>query len=200
MRLPYGELNRLVRLLQSVPGVGDRSALKMALFFAEMGPKRGRELASLILKVVDDLSRCPECGNLAEDGKCWICADPERDTSVLMLVETVLDLLVMEEAGYRGIYQVVAGLVPSTRRIREDVKSRALESVLSRVDRYGVREVILGFPYTVRGEALTRFFSAALRGRVPTISRLARGIPTGGEVEFMDSTTLSFSLSRRERL
>ncbi len=197
MRVPYRHFGRLVSYLGRFPGVGDRDAVRLALKIAESGPSGGRELAKLILNVVDNARRCVYCNNISFSDTCWVCSDEGRDRSVIMVVETVMDLLVMEEAGYRGLYHVVDGFVQGTRRIRDEVKRRSLSLLLERLE--GVREVVLGLPYTVRGEHLARFFQDALKGKV-AISRLARGIPSGGEVSFMDATTLSFSLKRRERL
>ncbi len=197
MKTPYRSFNRLVSLFKRVPGVGERGALRLVLNIAQMGPKSTRELASLILKVSDNLERCRLCNNMSFSDICWVCSDETRDRSIIMVVESVMDLLAMEEAGYKGLYHVVAGLVPSTKRIRDEEKVKSLRLLLSRLER--VKEVILGFPYTVRGEALCRFFQEGLNGKV-VLSRLARGIPTGAEVEFMDATTLNLSFKKRYKL
>ena len=197
MKTPYRSFNRLVSLFKRVPGVGERGALRLVLNIAQMGPKNTRELASLILKVSDNLERCRLCNNMSFSDTCWICSDETRDRSIIMVVESVMDLLTLEEAGYRGLYHVVGGLVPSTKRIRDEEKAKSLKLLLSRLN--GVKEVILGFPYTVRGEVLCRFFQEGLKDKV-VLSRLARGIPSGAEVEFMDAATLNFSFKKRYRL
>lgn len=94
---------------------------------------------------------------------------------------------------------MVADFLPTTRRIAEEVKLKSLEMLKKRIESNNVKEVILAFPYTVRGDALTRFFKESLEGKV-LLTRLARGVPVGGEVEYLDPTTLGFALNRRERL
>ncbi len=199
MRVPYADFDRLVSIFSAVPGIGERGALRIALYLAGVSPKRGRDLARALLNVVDRVGRCVRCGNISMGDSCWICEDPDRDRSTVMMVETVLDLLVVEDTGYRGLYQVVAGLVPSSRRLKDETKREALARTLRMIEAFGVREVILAFPYTVRGESLFKFFREALSGRV-ALSRIARGVPVGADVELLDPVTLGLSISRRERV
>jgi recombination protein RecR len=199
MKIPYRDLDRLVSYFSKVPGIGERGALRISLFLTGTNPKKGRELAKALLNVIDNVGRCVCCNNISFNERCWVCKDEGRDTSVIMVVETVLDLFVMEDVGYRGLYHVVGDFLPSTRRIPEEVKRKSLEMLKKRINSNGVKEVILAFPYTVRGDALTRFFKEALEGRV-LLTRLARGVPVGGEVEYLDPTTLGFALNRREKL
>ncbi len=198
MKVPYRDFDRLVSFFSKVPGIGSRGALRVVLYLAQMDPSKIRNLAKALLNVVDGAERCALCNNLSFSRLCWVCSDEERDRSLIMVVETVMDLLVMEETGYRGLYHVVAGLVPSIRKIPDREKSKSLSMLLRRLD--GVREVILAFPYTVRGESLAKFFHQALLEKDVLVSRIARGIPTGAEVEYMDASSLSYALSRRERL
>ncbi len=196
MKLPYKRFNQLVTLLRKAPGVGEKGALRMALYFADLSPSNGRKLAKLLLDVVDNLKRCSECGNLSFDDRCWICTDDRRDKRVIMLVESVMDLLLLEEVGYKGLYHVVGGLVSDTKKISSAQKKEVLERLFIRVNRLGVREIIIAFPFTLKGESLAKYFVVALKGKV-AITRLSKGIPVGGEIEFMDATTLNAALERR---
>ena len=198
MKIPYRDFDRLVSYFRKVPGIGERGALRITLFLTTTDPKKGRSIAKALLNVIDNVQRCSECNNLSFSERCWICEDPQRDRSVVMVVETVFDLLVMEDAGYKGLYHVVAEVLPSSKRISDRAKAKALDSLKKRLNG-GIKEVILAFPYTVRGEALTRFFRENLPAGL-MVTRLARGIPVGGEMEFLDPVTLGLALQRRERV
>lgn len=193
---PYKRFNQLVGILRKVPGVGERGALRMALHFAALSPSDGRKLAKLLLDVVDNLKRCEECGNLSFEDRCWVCLDGGRDRGIIMLVESVMDLLLMEDAGFKGLYHVVGGLVPEAKRISPSQRKQSLERLVKRIEATGVREVVIAFPFTLKGESLTKFFAEALKEKV-LVTRLSRGIPVGGEIEFMDTLTLNASFERR---
>ncbi len=198
-RFPYRSLEELFSFLKKVPGIGDRSALRMTLYFAALKPKESRKFAKGILDVVDNLQRCADCGNISQGETCWVCNDKERDRNCIMLVESVMDLLVIEEVNYRGLYHVVGDLVPDSKRISSLRRKQILDKLLERIEKYRTKEVIIAFPYTIKGESLTRYFANALKGKV-LLSRLSKGIPVGGEIEFMDTITLSAALERRYTL
>ena len=196
---PLDKLNALVSFFRKVPGIGERNALRFSLYFATLSPKMARDFARLLLKAVDELQRCRECWNLCEDELCWVCRDKLRNRTYIAVVESVMDLYLLEDAGFDGLYQVVGGAVSDTRRVTDSDRRSALQRLKRQIEKYSVKEVILTFPFTVKGDSLARFFHENLKNTV-RISRIGRGIPTGGDITYMDRLTLLSSLKRREKL
>ncbi len=186
----------LVSALSGLPGIGAKTARRLAFHFLEADPSRARTLSAALSRIHEEIAPCPECGFLSSAGNpCPLCADPRR-TPELCVVGRIQDVLVIEEAGvFSGRYHVLGGyLSPLDRVFPEDLR---IDELLARVTRDGVEEVVLAFDSTPDADYTAQFllqsFPAAVR-----VTRIAAGIPFGGELEYTDRITLShaFSLKR----
>lgn len=196
-----GPLREVVEQLSSLPGVGPKSALRMALTLLKMPRERANGVGQSILDLRENLCLCEECACLAEASPCAICADPSRETDQLCVVPEWDALLAMEDMGvYRGRYLVLGGLLSPL----DGVSPANLETDrLRRHLRAGhVRELILALGATLDAEATASFIKNMVEAEFPgiSVSRLAQGIPMGGEVKFMDRETLRQSLVHRQKV
>ncbi|MFO1284321.1 MAG: recombination mediator RecR [Burkholderiales bacterium] len=191
-----GRLDALVRALRVLPGVGPRAAQRMALHLLQHDRDGARALAAAIGDAVESVRHCERCNTFTEDSVCALCRSSRRDPSQLCVVETPADLLMVEHTkAYSGLYYVLMGrLSPldgiGPREIRLDrLIRRALDGA--------VREVILATNFTHEGEATAHYVGELLGARGLKVSRLARGVPVGGELEYVDSGTLAQALRER---
>lgn len=193
-------VSELVEALRVLPGVGPKSAQRMALHLLERNRGGGRRLSEVLTRAMEGVQECAHCRSLAESDCCPLCANPARDAGLLCVVETPVDLLAMESAAvYRGRYFVLRGHLSPLDGIgpRELGIPRLLQKV--RDDR--VRELILATNATVEGEATAHYIRDALREQPGlTVSRIAHGVPMGGELEFVDGNTLAHALAGRKAL
>lgn len=182
-------LERLVRLLSRLPGLGRKSATRIALHLTCGDAAAADDLAAAIADAVRQVRGCSRCGSLTEVDPCPICSSPQRDQSVLCVVSTAVDVLPFEKAGfYRGRYFVLGGLLSPLDGVRaEDLPFGRL---LDRVAEDGVREAILAFDASVEGEATALYIQRLLEGREIRLTRLATGIPVGGALAYTDEVTL----------
>lgn len=191
MRYPE-RLLKLVRALAELPGIGPKSAQKIGLFLVQ-NPHSAAELLSS-LQAAQALHPCPECGNLAEAELCPICADPERERSLICVVETVSDLMAIERSGeYGGLYHVLGGALNPLEGIGPEQLN--LEKLFARLQ--GISEVILATGMTVEGEATAGFLAERLSQLGVRSTRLAYGLPVGGSLEYADEVTLARALENR---
>ena len=198
MRAYPRPLARLMEELEKMPGVGPKSAQRLALYLLQASPEDGKALAEAILEVKEKIHPCPACFNFTDDDLCAICADPQRESGALCVVSEARDLLAMERAGgFRGRYHVLQGLLspmdgigPESLRVRE-----LLERVQS-----GVTEVILATNPTVEGGATALYLTDLIRSLEIKVTRIACGIPMGGEIEYADGMTLSKALEGRREI
>ncbi len=191
MRYPE-KLLKLVRALAGLPGMGPKSAQKLGLFLVQ-NPDMASELLGS-LEAAQALHPCPVCGNLAEDALCPICADPERDKTVICVVETISDLMAIERSGeYNGLYHVLGGALNPLEGIGPE--QLYLEKLFSRLE--GVDEVILATGMTVEGEATAGYLAERLAQQHIRSTRLAYGLPVGGSLEYADEVTLARALENR---
>lgn len=191
MRYPE-RLLKLVRALAGLPGVGPKSAQKLGLYLVQ-NPDASAELLSS-LQAAQALHPCPVCGNLAEDELCPICADPERDRTVICVVETISDLMAIERSGeYSGLYHVLGGALNPLEGIGPE--QLYLEKLFGRLE--GVNEVILATGMTVEGEATAGYLAERLGQHNIRPTRLAYGLPVGGSLEYADEVTLARALENR---
>ncbi|MED5463552.1 MAG: recombination mediator RecR, partial [Myxococcota bacterium] len=181
-------LERLILELGRLPGIGERSAARLAFYLLKQARETGLErslafdLSRVLMDVVQEVGLCARCFNLSTTDTCALCKDARRDSSVLCVVETVADLRALEATGvYRGMYHVLHGaLAPLDGVGPEDLKLHLLEE---RVEAEGFREVIVGTNADVEGDATAFYLSRLLQPKGVKISRLASGIPMGGELE-----------------
>ena len=193
---PLGSLDALVKALRALPGVGPRAAQRMALHLLQHDRDGARTLAGALERAVGAVHHCERCNTFTEGTVCTLCRSGRRDPALLCVVETPADLLMVEQTqAYTGLYYVLMGrLSPldgiGPREIRLDrLLKRALDGV--------VREAILATNFTHEGEATAHYVGELLAARGLKVSRLARGVPVGGELEYVDSGTLAQALRER---
>lgn len=190
-------LDALIESLRCLPGVGPKSAQRMALHLLERDREGAAALGNALLEAVERVGRCQQCRNLAEAELCEICRDTRREQHVLCVVETPGDILAIEQAGgFRGQYFVLLGhLSPIDGIGPEEIGLPLLEA---RAREGGLSEVILATNPTVEGEATAFYLTQMLSPWVEKITRIAHGVPLGGELEYVDGTTLAHAFSGRQ--
>tara|TARA_R110002073_G_scaffold173944_4_gene331101 strand:- start:39 stop:650 length:612 start_codon:yes stop_codon:yes gene_type:complete len=194
-------LSNLIESLQTLPGVGRKTAQRMALSLLEKTPDKAARLASDIEEALEKVGRCAQCRNLTEAEICLICEDLRREQSVLCIVETPMDVMAVESAGsFRGKYFVLYGKLSPLDGVGPD--DIGIDQLLKMVMTEGVEEVILATNLTVEGEATAHYISEQLRrldlDNPIKLSRIAQGVPTGGELEYVDGNTLSQAFAGRK--
>ena len=189
-------LERLIEALRVLPGVGPRSAQRMAYYLLQHERPGAEQLARALAEALATVRHCSRCNNFTEDDICALCRSPRRDRSLVCVVETPADLAMVEQtATYSGMYFVLMGrLSPLDGVGPRDI---GLERLLSRVTDGEVAEVILATNFTNEGEATAHYIAEMLRARDLRVSRIARGVPLGGELEYVDVGTLSQALLDR---
>lgn len=192
-------LAALIEALRSLPGIGPKSAQRMAFHLLQSGQPAARSLAQALEQALQRVGRCSRCRMLTEGALCEICANPQRDTALLCVVESPADVIAIEQSsGYRGRYFVLMGhLSPLDGIGPEQLGMHGLESLL---DDGEVREVILATNPTVEGDATAHFVSELVQARGIAASRIAHGVPVGGELEYVDGGTLAHALAGRRAI
>ncbi len=192
-------LTGLIDALRTLPGVGPKGAQRMAFHLLQDARPGARALAQALSQALERVGRCSRCRMLTEGPLCPICAQPQRDEATLCIVESPADVVAIEQSGgYRGRYFVLMGhLSPLDGVGPEDLGVRELELQL---DEGTIREVILATNPTVEGEATAHFLSELVRSRGIAASRIAHGVPVGGELEYVDGGTLAHALAGRQTL
>jgi recombination protein RecR len=190
-------VDNLVAQLTRLPGIGSRTAHRLAFHLLQVPKAEALALASAIEDVKERVRFCRECGNLTEEEVCGICLDARRDSSKICVVEQPVDLLSLERTGeYRGLYHVLGGSLSPLDGIEPE--HLRIDELLGRVARNGVDEVVLATNPNMTGEATAAYLADRLRGRV-RVTRLASGLPVGGDLEYADEVTLGRALvGRRE--
>ena len=189
-------LERLVQALRVLPGVGPRSAQRMAFHLLQHERAGADELARALSEALESVQRCTKCNNFSEEDVCALCGSPRRDRSLLCVVETPADLAMVEQTlSYSGMYFVLMGrLSPLDGVGPRDI---GLDRLLARAADGEVQEVILATNFTNEGEATAHYIAEMLRARNVRASRIARGVPLGGELEYVDAGTISQALLDR---
>ena len=192
-------LDRLVDALRCLPGVGPKSAQRMALHVLERDRDGGRRLASILTRACDEISHCGLCRNLTEGDLCHICSNSSRDSSVLCVVESPSDVIAIERAtGYRGRYFVLLGRLSPIDGIGP--ADLGLDGLKTRLGEGEVSELIIATNPTVEGEATAYYLQEMASEFDIPVSRIAHGVPLGGELEFIDQSTLAMAFSARQPL
>ena len=191
-------VDTLVVQLSRLPGIGHRTAQRLAFHLLRVPPEEALALADAIRIVKERVGFCGECFNLSEDPLCRFCSDGRRDRSLICVVESPSDIVPIERtAEFRGLYHVLGGaLSPIDGVDPEHLRIRELEA---RVEAGGVSEIVLATNPTMTGEATASFIADRLRGKVQT-TRLASGLPVGGDLEYADEVTLGRALAGRQNI
>ena len=192
-------LDRLIQLLAKLPGLGPRSARRAALFLLKRRETLLQPLAAALAEAAERVRPCSICGNLDGEDPCGVCRNPERDASLICVIEDIADLWALERTGaFRGRYHVLGGTLSALDGIGpEDL---AVAPLLQRIAAGGVREDILALNATVEGQTTAHFLMDRLAASGVAVSRLAHGVPVGGELDYLDEGTLTAALSARRRV
>lgn len=189
-------LSSLVEALRVLPGVGVKSAQRMAFHLLQHDRDGAMRLATALDSAVHDIRHCQRCHTFTEHVLCEVCTDPSRDAAQLCIVETPADQSALERTGsYRGLYFVLMGRLSPLDGV--GVRDIGVGPLLDRIEREPVGEVILATSFTAEGEATAHVLSEALKSRGITVSRLARGVPAGSELEYVDLSTIAHALADR---
>lgn len=198
MRTP-SSLDALVEALRCLPGVGPKSSQRMAFHLLQRDPAGADRLARALAHALATVRHCEGCNNFTEQTRCTLCEDTQRDPGQLCVVETPADLLTIEQTQvWRGHYYVLMGRLSPLDGVGPE--QLALERLVRRVLDGRVREVVLATNYTVEGEATAHYIGDLLRPRGIQVSRIARGLPVGGELEYSDAGTVAQALLERRGL
>lgn len=192
-------LQQLLQALRCLPGVGARTAQRMAFHLLERDREGARALAAALLEGLEKIGECETCRMLSEDPQCWVCTSADRDASQLCVVESPADVLAIEESGiYRGRYFVLQGRLSPLDGIGPDELGLGLFE--ERIGDGAVREIILATSSTVEGEATAGYLASLAQQHSVPVSRIAHGVPIGGELEYVDRSTLSRAIAGRNTL
>ena len=190
------EIERLIQLLSKLPGLGPRSARRAALHLVKKKDELLAPLAKAMDVAVERVVVCTTCGNIDTSDPCTICADPRRDQSTIVVVEDVADLWALERAGaLNARYHVLGGALSPLDGIGPD--DLGIDRLVSRVTAGGINEVILAVNATVEGQTTAHYIMDRLAGSGVKVSRLAHGVPVGGELDYLDEGTLSAAMRQR---
>lgn len=191
-------LDALIEALQCLPGIGQKSAQRMALYLIERDQAGAKQLANATLAALEKVSHCERCRNFADARVCQICTQEKRNKSLLCIVESPADVLAIEASGaYQGLYFVLLGRLSPLDGFGPD--QLGLDVLEARLADGSISEVILATSATVEGDITAQFIADVARKYQLGTSRLARGIPIGGELEYVDSGTLSRAVSGRQQ-
>lgn len=192
-------LNQLMEALRCLPGVGPKSAQRMAFHLLERDRDGGRNLSSVLAEAMEKIGNCKRCRTLSETEVCSICSNNNRDDSLLCVVETPAELMVIEQSiDYRGRYFVLGGHLSPLDGIGP--KEIGLDQLEMRLDEGGVAELILATNTTVEGEATAHYISDMAHARNVRTTRIAHGVPMGGELEYVDGSTISHAFAGRQEI
>lgn len=189
----------LLAALGRLPGLGPRSAERLALHIVQTDPGSVQQLAQALVQARERIRPCPVCGALTEQTPCALCTDPRRDGSQICVVERAVDILSLEKAGsYRGRYHVLGGKISPLNGVEpEDLRIAELEA---RLGDGAVREIILALGTDVEGDATSHYLARRLAAKGVKVTRLAHGLPAGSGLEFADELTLSHALEGRREM
>jgi len=189
-------LRALIEALRCLPGVGQRSSRRMAYHLLQHDPHGATRLGEALLRAVEGVGHCRLCNGFSEDEVCATCASDRRDASLLCVVETPADQNMIEAShGYTGLYYVLMGRLAPLEGVGPD--QLQFDRLLQRACEPAVQEVILATNFTPEGETTAHYLSELLRARGRKVTRLARGVPAGSELEYVDAGTIAWALMER---
>lgn len=199
--MDYGceTLTALVKAFSRLPGIGTKTAQRLALFLLRSGEEDAENLGRLILTLRDKVKFCKICGGITESEECAICKDPGRDRGLICIVEEPQDVITLEKTRqFRGLYHVLHGVLSPIDGVTPEKLN--LESLEKRLRGGKIREVIVATNPTVEGDTTALYIANSIAPVGCTVTRLARGLPMGGTLEFADDVTLAKAIERREKL
>ena len=192
------QLKRLIQRLTILPGVGPKSAQRMALYILQNKKPQTEELAESLTECLQNLLKCQQCNNFSDTPICQICADPNRNHEMICIVESLSDLISIEQTGiYQGLYFVLYGHLSPIDQVGPEELN--IPSLLSRIHSSAIGEIILATNATIEGEATAHYIISHIEKNIK-ITQLASGIPIGTELEFLNNNTLYHALSDRKEI
>ena len=192
-------IDDLTNELARLPGIGRKTALRLTYHLLRQPAAQSRRLAEALVTLTERVRRCDRCHNLTESPLCGLCADPRRDSTLVCVVEEASDIASIERAGeFRGLYHVLGGRLSPLDGVGPD--DLTIGSLLSRLEPEGVREVILATNPSLEGEATALYVQRQLAGREVKVTRIARGLPVGGDLEYADGVTIAQALAARREM
>ena len=190
-------LIKLIDLLSDFPGIGKKTAERMAFFILKKKTIWATELSNILIKVKENIHECPICNNISETSPCMICADESRDDKIICLVEDTIDLITFEKTGfYKGKYHVLGGLLSPMDGVGPE--NLNINSLSNRID--SINELIIATNPSSEGETTALYISELYKDKDVKISRLAKGIPVGGDLEYTDEATLISAIEGRREI
>jgi recombination protein RecR len=199
MRFPSESIEKLMEEFAKLPGIGRKSAQRLALYVLKSSRADAQRFASAIMDVKDKVGYCSVCGNISESQKCFICTDGRRDNRVVCVVEQPSDIMAIEKTGeYRGLYHVLLGAISPLDGIGPD--EIRIRELVERVKEEKPEEVIVATNPTAQGETTAVYISQLLRPNGVKVTRIARGLPVGSDIEYCDQQTLSKAFEGRREL
>lgn len=199
MSLYPESLTNLIEQFQKLPTVGKKSAERLAMSIVEKEEKSVEDFSNALKEVKEKIHPCKLCGNLTEDDICNICKDVSRDENTLCIIEDVRNLIAIEKSSaYHGRYHILGGLIsPSDNVKAEDL---SIDKLLDRIDKEGIKEIILAISSTIEGETTSLFLAHLLENKDVKVSKIASGIPVGSNLEYFDQLTLERALEDRREI
>ena len=196
------DLKALVRLQESLaklPSIGKKSAERMAFAMLEMEDEDLNEFADAIKELKTKIHSCPICGNITEDDECYICKDKSRDRETILVVSSPKDVIAFENAeGYRGLYHVLGGTISISKG--KGIEDLNIASLIKRVEEENIKEVIIATNPTVDGETTALYLAKLLDNKGANVTRLAYGLPMGGNLDYADALTLAKAIEGRRKI
>lgn len=199
MNLYSGYINQLIDELAALPGIGNKSAQRLAFYIISMSPERVKKLSDSITGAKEHVHYCKVCQNLTDTEVCPICSDPKRDRSTIMVVENPRDLAAYEKTGkYQGLYHVLHGAISPMLGIGPgDIR---LKELMTRLQDDTIREVIIATNSNLEGETTAMYISKLIKPTGIRVTRIASGVPVGGDLEYIDEVTLLRALEGRKEM
>ena len=192
-------LTQLIQSFKILPGIGEKSAQRMAFYLLEKNREGGNNLAKLISTSMEQIRNCSTCRNLTEEVECEICSNEKRDKNLLCVVENPTDVIAIESSGsFKGKYFVLMGRLSPIDGITPE--NLGIPMLIERINNSDIKEIIIATSPTVEGDATSFYINDQIKNETILVSRIAYGVPMGGELEYVDNTTLSRAIQGRRKL
>ena len=192
-------LAQLIKAFKVLPGVGEKSAQRMAFYLLENNREGGTKLSKLLTSAMENIRNCASCRNLTEDIYCDICSDTKRDTSTLCIVESPTDVIAIENSGsFKGKYYVLMGRLSPIDGVNP--VDLGIPKLIQDINANDMKEIIIATSPTIEGDATSFYIKDQITKKNVVISRIAYGVPMGGELEYVDNTTLSRAIQGRREI
>lgn len=192
-------LKNLIENFKSLPGIGGKTAERLAFSMINFDKNNLTNFANAILDVRDNITYCHLCGNISDNESCFVCSNEERDFSTIFVVEKPKDIILFEKLGvYKGVYHVLNGLISPLDGIGPD--DIAIASLLKRIEKECIKEVILALKPSIEGETTMQYIKKFLENKEIKVSKIATGVPIGTDMEYIDSLTLELAIDERKNM